>query len=138
MNMLDHDIGEIVEGYEEETFRVVPVEKYQENMALTTIVQRVSGGKFKRMIDVEVPIWQAAKEYAQECFYNSGATPGVLAYDVIAQEYPKTGVVCFVFAAQIPGFLKPQYVVAPFKLTRDQIAELAVTGKWEVTAIPKH
>jgi hypothetical protein len=127
--VLRYDIGEIVEGMDD-IFRVVPVEKYKQQPRLTCIVKRQTGSKFKRMIDVELPIWSAAFEHAQEAFINSGAQPGApLTYDVIAQEYPRTNIVCFIFAATING--QEMFVTAPFALTQQQISELTLRNLWQ-------
>lgn len=125
---LNHEIGEIVDGMDE-VFRVVPVEKYQQQTRLTCLTKQVVGTKFKREIEVQKPIWIAALEYAQRAFYNSGAQPGALAYDCIAQEYPRTGVVCFVFNATVNGV--ELYVPAPFGLTDAQISDLTLRNLWQ-------
>lgn len=125
---LNHDIGEIVDGMDD-VFRVVPVEKYQEQTRLTCLVKQVVGTKFKREIEVQKPIWVAALEYAQIAFRNSGAQPGGLAYDCIAQEYPRVSVVCFIFNAEVAG--KDLFVTAPFGLTESQIADLTMRDLWQ-------
>ena len=125
---LHHDIGEIVEGMDE-IFHVVPIEKYKQQPRLTTVVRRMSGRRFRREIDVTLPIWQAAHDHAVMSFANSGAPAGPLAYDAIAQEYPRTGCVCFVFAADING--AEMFVTAPFLLGKDQIADLTLRGLWQ-------
>ncbi len=125
---INHEIGEIVEGMDD-IFRVVPIEKYQQQPRLTTTVKRMGGGKFKRERDVTMPVWQAALEHAQMSFFNSGANPGRLRYDAIAQEYPRSKVLCFVFAADIDGV--EMFVTAPFRLSDTQIADLTLRDLWQ-------
>jgi hypothetical protein len=124
---LNREAGENIEGMDA-VFRVVTAEKYMNQPRLTCIVQKRRGKKFKRVVNVEVPIWAAALEYAQEAFANAGAHPGGLAYDVIAQEYPRTSIVTFLFNATIGG--EEHYVVAPFHLTPQQIADLTLRNLW--------
>lgn len=124
---LNHETGEIVEGMDD-VFRVVPAEKYMNMPRLTCMIKVETGKKFKRMIDTEVPIWVAAFEHAKASFANAGANPGALAYDVIAQEYPRTGNVCFIFNATING--EEHYVAAPFSLSQQQISDLALRNLW--------
>ena len=124
---INHEIGEIVEGMDD-IFHVAPASKYAEQTRLTTVVKRQSGGKFKRMVDVEMPVFQAAMEHAREAFMNSGIAPGSN-IDCIAQEYPRTGCVCFVFCARHNG--EDLWVQAPFKLTRNQIADLTLRDLWK-------
>lgn len=124
---LDHTKGEVVEGFDP-VFRVVPLSKYTEQGRLTTIVKQAGTGKFKRQVDVVKPIWIAARDHAAQAFANAGAERGALSYDVIAQEYPRIGVVMFVFNALINGV--EMYVHAPFKLTDEQIADLTVRNLW--------
>ena len=125
---LNHSIGEIVEGMDD-VFRVVPVAKYQEQARLTTVVKRMTGKKFQRLRDVEIPIFQAAWEHAQNAFAKSGAPSGKMEVDIVAQEYPRTGVVCFVFCGNVFGH--EMFVTAPFKLGEAQIADLAVRNLWQ-------
>lgn len=127
--MLHYDIGEIIEGMDD-VFRVVPIEKYKQQPRLTCVVKEQTGGKFKRLVDVEKPIWIAALQYAQRAFAGVGAQPGLpLAYDAIAQEYPRINVVCFVFAATING--QEYFVPAPFALTDAQIKDLTLRNLWQ-------
>jgi hypothetical protein len=124
--LLNHEIGEIVEEMDD-IFHVVPVTKYADMPRLTTVVKRMSRGKFKRLVDVEVPIFEAALQWAHEGFSGAGILPDA-SIDCIAQEYPRTGCVCFVFATLINGEAK--FVTAPFKLGDEQIADLTVRGLW--------
>ena len=127
--LLNHEIGEVVDGMDD-FFRVVPFSKYAEQSRLTCIVKRPSTGKFKRMVDVEMPIVQAAMEWAQDGFVKSGLLPGLGAsIDCLCQEYPRTSMVCFVFAAVVNG--EPKFVTAPFKLGHEQIADLQLRGLWQ-------
>jgi hypothetical protein len=126
--VLNREIGEIVEGMDD-IFRVVPIEKYKNQPRLTTTVRRMSGKKFRREVDVTMPIWQAAHDHAVMSFAKSGAPAGQLAYDAIAQEYPRTGCLCFIFAADING--AEMFVTAPFLLGNDQIADLELRGLWQ-------
>lgn len=127
---LNHVQGEPnVEGMDP-IYRVVPLTKYSDASRLTTEVEEVSGRKFKRKVKVERPIWIVALRHAMEAFVGAGAQPGSkLAYDVLVQEYPKTGVVCFLFNATING--EEKYVVAPFKLGDAQIADLVLRNQWQ-------
>lgn len=125
---LHHDIGEVVEGMDD-IFRVVPVEKYKAQERLTTTVKRMTGGKFKRLRDVSMPIFQAAWEHAQQAFANSGAPAGKMEVDIVAQEYPRTGQVCFVFAGSVFGH--EMFVTAPFQLSEAQIADLTLRDLWQ-------
>lgn len=125
---LDHVNGERVEGMDL-IYRVVPIEKYQQLPGLTTLVEKTIGNAFKTKKKECLPIWKAATEYAQVAFKNSGAPSGMLNYDVIAQEYPRVGQVCFVYCAKVFG--RELYVPAPFQLTDEQIAEMKVIGEWE-------
>lgn len=125
---LDHIYGEVVEGLDE-IFQVAPLNKWTEQTRLTTVVKEVRGNKFKQEVDVEKPIWLAALEYAQRAFYNSGATPGLMSYDCIVQEYPRTGQICFIFNADIGG--EEMFVTAPFQLSDQQIADLTTRGLWQ-------
>lgn len=125
---LDHVNGERVEGMDL-IYRVVPIEKYQQLPGLTTLVEKTTGSAFKTKKVESVPIWQAATDYAMIAFKNTGAPAGPLHYDVLAQEYPVTARVCFVFCAKIFG--REMYVQAPFQLTDEQIAEMKVIGEWE-------
>lgn len=125
---LNHVSGETVEGMDA-IFRVVPIEKYQEQTRLTTVVEEMQGTKFRRKRKVSKPIWMAALDYAKRCFLNSGAPPGPLSFDCIAQEYPRTNIVCFIFEATIFGH--NMLVTAPFLLTPEQIADLTVRNLWQ-------
>jgi hypothetical protein len=125
--LLNHEIGEIVEGMDD-IFLVVPVSKYAEQTRLTTVVERVRGKKFKRKVQVEMPIFQAAMEHARDAFTAAGLMPGA-SIDCIAQEYYRTDCVCFVFAALING--EARFVTAPFKLGHEQIADLKLRGLWK-------
>jgi hypothetical protein len=125
---LDHVHGEQIDGYDP-VYRVVPVAKYAEMTRLTTIVKRMSTGKFKRMVDVEVPIIEAALAYANEAFYNAGAPAGRLDFDMICQEMPRENAVVFIMNATIDGV--EHYVTAPFRLGHEQIADLTVRGLWQ-------
>lgn len=125
---LNHEVGETVE-HMDCVFRVVPVEKYQNQPRLTTLVKRMTTGKFKRLRDVEMPIFQAAWEHAAQAFANSGVPAGTASVDIIAQEYPRTGQVCFVFATQVFGH--ELIVTAPFQLTDAQIADLTLRDLWQ-------
>jgi len=125
---LDPIRGETIEGYDP-VFRVVPASKYADQPKLTTIVKRISSGKFKREIDVEMPLWKAAIQDAMMAFVNAGAPPGELAYDAIAQEYPRSGMVVFVFEATIKG--ENVYHYTPFMLSKAQIADLTTRNLWQ-------
>lgn len=125
---LNHSAGETVEGMDA-VYRVVPVAKYQEMPRLTTLVKRVMGNKFRRPRDVQMPIFQAAWEHAQIAFANAGAPAGGMNVDIIAQEYPRTGTVCFVFCGHVFGH--EMFVTAPFKLADSQIADLTVRNLWQ-------
>lgn len=129
---LNRENGEIIEG-RDFVFRVVPAEKYMNLPRLTTVVTETTGQKFKREINVECPIWEAALKCAQAAYAKAGAAPGGLSYDVIAQEYPREHVVAFLFCATIRG--DDHYVTAAFGLADAQIAELMVTGQWEPVTI---
>lgn len=125
---LDPLRGEDIEGYDC-VYRVVPAAKYANQPRLTTTVKRMSSGKFKREIDVEMPLWRAALEDAMMAFANAGAPAGDLAYDAIAQEYPRSGMVVFVFEATING--ENYYHYAPFLLSKAQIADLTTRNLWQ-------
>jgi hypothetical protein len=125
---LNHVSGEVLDGYDA-IFRVVPPSKYAEQTRLTTIVEELRGKKFQRKVKVKRSIWEAAIRHAQLAFYNAGADPGQLAYDCIVQEYPRTGVVVFIFNATVLG--EERYVLAPFKLGHEQIADLTVRNLWQ-------
>lgn len=124
---LNHLIGERVDGLDP-IFQVVPVAKWREQTRLTTTVRREVGKKFKREIDVQEPIWLAALGHAQIAFLKEGADPTHLSYDVICQEHIRDRVVCFIFCAKINGVEK--YVIAPFALSEQQVADLKVRGLW--------
>ncbi len=123
---LDHENGEDIQGFGGPK-RVVPAAKYQSLPRLTVIVREAVGKKFKVEADVERPLWIAALGYAQVGFFKDGAGPHTT-FDVIAQEYPLTGHVVFVFCARIRG--EEKLVVAPFVLSPQQIADLKVAGHW--------
>lgn len=120
--------GETIEGMDA-VFCVAPVEKWQAQTGLTTIVEEMQGTKFKRKRKVARPIWDVALAYAQRCFHASGAKPGPLSCDVIVQEYPRTNMVVFIFEADIFGH--SMLVTAPFILTPEQIADLTVRNLWQ-------
>ncbi len=124
---LNHELGEVVEGMDS-LFHVVPMSKYAEQTRLTTIVKRVTGRQFRRETDVEMPIFRAAMEHAQAAFMNSGIMPGSNV-ECLAQEYPRTGHVCFIFSTMHNG--EEKLVVAPFKLARTQIADLTLRDLWQ-------
>lgn len=124
---LNHVNGERIDGMDL-IYRVVPVEKYKELPGLTTLVEETSGSQFKRKVTRQYPIWQAAENYARMAYSNSGYS-GPLHVDCLVQEYGSAHVVCFIFCAKIFGV--EQYVVAPFELTDEQIAEMKVIGQWE-------
>jgi hypothetical protein len=125
---LNHVTGERLNGMDE-LYRVVPLSKYKELSRLTTFVKEMSTGKFKREITVERPIWEAALGHAQIVYYAIGAPLDHLSYDVLVQEYPRTGQVAFLFCAKIGG--EDHYVVAPFSLAPEQIADLKVRNLWQ-------
>ena len=125
MTLLNHEIGEIVEG-QDDIFRVVPFSKYAEMPRLTTLVKKTMGKKFARVIEVERPIATAAMEYAQEALTNSGATGGDA--DCIVQEYPRTKMDVFIFATKRNG--EELFVTAPFRLSNQQISGLTLRGLW--------
>ncbi len=125
---LDHVHGEQIDGYDP-VYRVVPVAKYAEQTRLTTVIKRMSTGKFKRMVDATVPIWDAARNYAMEAFIGAGAQPGRLDFDCICQEMPRENAVVFIFNATIDGV--EHYVTAPFRLGHEQIADLTVRNLWQ-------
>lgn len=129
---LDHIKGEELEGFDP-VFRVQKASKYAEQTRLTTEVEETTGTKFKRKVMVSRPIWQVAERYAMEAFMVAGANPGPLPYDCIAQEYPRTDVVCFIFNATIKG--EEHYVTAPFKLSKAQIADLTLRNLWQPFAM---
>lgn len=125
---LRHDIGETIEDMDE-VFTVVPVSKYAEMTRLTTQVERLSSGPFKRVITVTLPIFTAAIEYAAEAFENVGIPRNAgVDVDCICQEYPRTEMVAFIFHARqgVSDF----FAVAPFRLGSDQIADLTGRGLW--------
>lgn len=125
---LDHVKGETVEGMDA-VFVVSPLSKWASQSRLTTEVKEVQGKKFKREVTVERPVWDVALRYAQAAFMAAGADPGSkLSYDCIVQEYPRTGIICFIFNATLGG--NELYVTAPFKLGADQIADLTVRNMW--------
>jgi hypothetical protein len=127
---LNHIQGEPnVEGMDP-VYRVVPLSKYQEATRLTTEVKETVGKKFKREVTVERPIWAVAHKMAMYAFLQAGAPPGSkLPYDCIAQEYPRTGIVCFIFNATING--TELYVRIPVKLGDAQIADLVLRNQWQ-------
>lgn len=126
---LDHVKGEPVEGMDA-IYRVVPLTKYSDATRLTTEVEEVQGKKFKRKVMVERPVWQVALRMAQNAFVEVGAQPGSkLAYDCIVQEYPRTGVICFIFNATING--TERYVPIPVRLGHAQIADLTLRNMWQ-------
>ena len=125
---LNHVSGEVLNGYDP-IFRVVPPSKYAEQTRLTTIVEELRGKKFQRKVKVQRSIWEAAINHAKLAFYNAGADPGALAYDCIAQEYPRPGMVVFIFNATVLG--EERYVLAPFQLGHEQIADLTVRNLWQ-------
>lgn len=128
---LDHVNGERLDGMDL-IYRVVPVGKYKELPGLTTLVEETTGKKFKRKVVKQYPIWQAAENYARMAFSKAGYH-GPLQVDCLAQEYPRVSHVAFVFCAKIFGV--EQYVVAPFELTPEQIAEMKTIGQWEETTV---
>jgi len=128
---LDHVNGERIDGMDL-IYRVVPVEKYKELPGLTTLVEETSGSKFKRKVTKQYPIWAAAERFARMAYSKAGYS-GPLNVDCIAQEYGRAGVVCFVFCAKIFGV--EQFVVAPFELTDEQIAEMKVIGQWDEVTV---
>lgn len=125
---LNHINGERVEGMDL-VYRVVPLEKYQKLPGLTVMVEETKHSPIKTKQVKSVPIWEAATNYAQQAFMNSGAPAGPLNYDVLCQEYYMTQTVCFIFCANIYG--TELYVQAPFELSHEQIAELKNIGEWE-------
>lgn len=129
---LNHFTGERLEGLDG-FYRVVPVGKYKALPRLTTMVKEWTGKKFKVQKDVQRPIWEAALGHAQIAYFEAGADIP-LSYDVIAQEYPVTGQVAFIFCAKVKG--QDTYVIAPFQLTRPQVADLIVTNQWQVNTMP--
>lgn len=125
---LDHVKGEIIEEMDA-VFIVSPLSKWASQSRLTTEVEEVQGKKFKRKVMVTRPIWQVALSYAKMAFVHAGAQPGSdLAYDCIVQEYPRTDIVCFLFNATVNG--QEMYFTAPFKLGKDQIADLTLRNLW--------
>lgn len=125
--LLNHEIGEIIEGMDD-IFHVVPVSKYGEQSRLTTTVERVRGKKFKRKVPVEIPIHVAAMEWIRDSFTLSGLAPGS-DVEIIVQEYPASNIVMYVAAAVINGQAK--FVTAPFKLSDQQVADLTLRGLWQ-------
>ena len=125
---LNHLAGEKIEGLDP-IYRVVPVSKYKSLPRLTTTVTEWQGKQFKKEVEVERPIWVQALGHAQIAYFEAGADPRHLNYEVLVQEHPLTNTVCFVFCAKIRG--EDHYVVAPFVLSPEQIAELTVTGHWK-------
>lgn len=125
---LDHEIGEVLEGMDN-VFVVSEIGKWAEQTRLTTEVETLTGSKFRRKVKVVRPIWHVAHEYAREAFVEAGADPGYLQYDCVAQLYPRTGIIAFVFCATIGG--EDRFVTAPFKLTDEQIADLTLRGLWQ-------
>jgi hypothetical protein len=128
---LNHVSGEPLEGLDG-FYRVVPAAKYKDMPRLTVTVQEWSGKKFKVLKDVERPIWQVALGHAQIAYFEAGAPPN-LSYDVLVQEYPQTRTVAFVFCAVVNG--ADQYVVAPFQLSPEQIADLVVRNQWSLAPL---
>lgn len=125
--LLNHEIGEVVEGMDN-IFRVVPVSKWAEQTRMTTIVKRMRGKKFRREVDVELPIHQVAMEWIRDSFAISGLPAGS-DIDLICQEYPRTGHLAYIAAAFIEG--QPKYVPVPIKLGHEQIADLTLRGLWQ-------
>lgn len=125
---LNHIAGERLEGLDP-VFRVVPLEKYKGQPRLTTVVKEMTKGKFQYEVEVERPIWEAALGHAQISYYGAGAEPRHLKYDVLVQEYPRTGNIAFIFCARIRG--EERFVIAPFALSPEQIADLTVRGLWQ-------
>lgn len=123
---INHLTGEKIEGMSQ-VFRVVDVAKYKSLPRLTTMIREWTGKQFKVEVDVERPIWIAALGHAQIAYANAGAAPP-LKYDVIAQEYI-TGEVAFLFCARVNG--QDHYVPAVFALSKEQIAELTMSGDWK-------
>ena len=124
---LNHIVGEHISGMDA-VHRVVPLKKYQDLTNLTTPVKELTGNNFKREIFVDRPIWDAALGHAQIVFHQAGASRLGTSYDVVVQEYPRTGHVVFIFCAKING--EDHYVDAPFALAPEQIADLKVRGLW--------
>ena len=119
--------GEMIDGMDP-IFRVVSAEKYKNKPRLTTTVREWTGKQFKTEIDVECPLWVAALGHAQISYFNAGARPP-FSYDVMCQEYPRTGEVAFLFCARVNG--QEMFVPAVFALASQQVAELALSGDWQ-------
>lgn len=125
---LNHLTGEKIEGMDP-IFRVVPAAKYKNLPRLTTTVMEWQGKQFKTEVAVERPVWETALGHAQIAYFEAGADPQHLSYDVIAQEYPRANTVTFVFCAKVHG--QDHFVVAPFALAPEQVASLVLTGDWQ-------
>jgi hypothetical protein len=125
---LNHLVGERIDGLDP-VFCVVPVSKYRDLPKLTVAVREEVGKKFKREVDVQRPIYEAALAFAQIALYKAGADPKYTSYDVLCQEHPRSGTVTFVFCANIGG--KEHFVVAPFALAPQQIADLKARNLWQ-------
>ena len=132
---LNHTAGERVEGMDE-LYRVVPVAKYQQQTRLTTTVKRMTGRQFRRSVNIEMPIFEAAWQHAQKAFANAGVSPGPMSIDILAQEYPRTDQICFVFCGMVRG--QERFVTAPFQLTKAQIADLELRDLWQSQALVMH
>lgn len=124
---LDHTNGEQIDGMPH-IYRVVPAAKYANENRLTTIVKEMTGKSFRREIEVEKPIFEAAMNHAMEGFVKAGLQLGS-DIDCLCQEYFTDDIIMFLFCAKING--EDHYVTAPFKLHEQQIAELTQRGMWK-------
>ncbi len=104
---LNLDIGEVLEGIEG-LHRVVPVEKW-----------------------ASTPIFETAADAATEIFTKQGAIVPIhfSAENVLAQEYPGSNELVFVFCQTING--KELFYPYKFTLPLQIIADLRVAGQWD-------
>lgn len=126
---LDHVNGERIEGLDP-VYVVAPFEKYAQQSRLTTIVEVMTGKKFKRKVKRQRPIVEVAMEYAAEAYTKMGLRIGS-DVDILVQEYVRVNQVAFLFCARIDG--EDYYITPPavFQLGDEQIKELTVRGLWQ-------
>lgn len=130
---LNHVGGEHLAGMDP-VFRVVPAKKYKDLPRLTVPVEEEIGGKFKVKRIVERPIWEYALGEAQIALFKAGVPVAKLAYDVIAQEYPRTNNIIFVFHVRAAG--RDLYITVPpeppgITLRPEQVADLTAANLWQ-------
>lgn len=52
----------------------------------------------------------------------------LLNHEIVAQEYPRTNMVVFIFATKRNG--EELFATAPFRLSNQQISDLSLRGLW--------